>query len=145
MAMTRANRRHIRLSTTTTTTTTYIHTYIHSALLPDFATLCGNDYFAPTDRLSGQSKGFVKKVTVPLRIPPSSSAKGCVFGECACTWSLSVCVCLCLSVRLSVCHSLSHIHALSLAHTFTLTLSHKYTHTHIAASSNGRKPRSHAT
>ena len=35
-------------------------------LLPDLACLLGNDFFFPTDPLSGQSKGFVKKVTVPL-------------------------------------------------------------------------------
>ncbi|GAB5037831.1 Hypothetical protein NocV09_11300010 [Nannochloropsis oceanica] len=35
-------------------------------LLPDLACLLGNDFFFPTDPLSGQSKGFVKKVTIPL-------------------------------------------------------------------------------
>lgn len=46
-------------------------------LLPDLACLLGNDFFFPTDSLSGQSKGFVKKVTVPLvGVRPSSSVRG---------------------------------------------------------------------
>ena len=46
-------------------------------LLPDLACLLGNDFFSPTDPLSGQSKGFVKKVTVPLvGVQPSSSVGG---------------------------------------------------------------------
>lgn len=43
-------------------------THTHSALLPDLATLSGNDFFAPTDPLSGQSRGFVKRPTVPLQV-----------------------------------------------------------------------------
>lgn len=47
---------------------------ITSALLPDLATLPGNDFFFPTDPLSGQSRGFEKKVTVPLQ-PPTLSKR----------------------------------------------------------------------
>lgn len=46
-------------------------------LLRDLACLLGNDFFFPTDPLSGQSKGFIKKVTVPLiGMQRSSSAGG---------------------------------------------------------------------
>jgi hypothetical protein len=35
-------------------------------LLPDMATLLGNDYFSPVDPKTRQAKGFVKRVTVVL-------------------------------------------------------------------------------
>lgn len=36
-------------------------------LLPDLATLLGNDYFQPVDPDTRQTRGFVKKVTVALK------------------------------------------------------------------------------
>lgn len=35
-------------------------------LLPDMATLLGNDYFSPVDPKTRQAKGFVKRATVVL-------------------------------------------------------------------------------
>lgn len=67
--------------------TTKTHTNTHanqSALLPDWATLSGNDFFFPTDPATGQSRGFVKKVTVPLCLPTAAVAsRGYAFGVCS--------------------------------------------------------------